>query len=173
MHSLGDMAKALNRPAVYLRGLQSRFELATFAGPAYPAAYLAFLRTVVFLRVLNVAEESLRNLWDVERKLLRLLHVDSTGSPTWYLDSCGRVGDADRRLLLSNHDMGIPTGSRSVQLGLDFAGGVPELFGSKEMGEDVLRVLGEYLRLAARIRAEAAVEVSLLRSAIHWAARLE
>ena len=173
MHTLADMAKALNRPAVYLRGLQARFELATRPGASYPDAYLAFLRTLVFLRMLNVSEESLRSLWNVERKLLQLLHVDSTGSPTWYLDSCGLGSDADRRLLLSNHDMGIPLASRSVQLGLDFAGGVPELFGRREMGEDVLRVLGEYLRQAGRIRADVAAEAPLLREALRWTARLE
>ena len=40
---------------------------------------------VVFLLMLNVSEESLLNLWHLEKKLLQLLHVDSTGSPTWFL----------------------------------------------------------------------------------------
>ena len=35
MHTLGDMAKALNRAPVYLAGLQKRFELPVFEGAAY------------------------------------------------------------------------------------------------------------------------------------------
>ena len=62
MHTLGDMAKALNRSAVYLHGVQARFELPAMVGSGYPEAYLSFLRTVVFLRMLNVSEESLRDL---------------------------------------------------------------------------------------------------------------
>ena len=40
MHTLGDMAKALNRSAVYLHGVKARFELPTMAGSGYPEAYL-------------------------------------------------------------------------------------------------------------------------------------
>ena len=39
MHTLAEMAKALNRPAVYLHGLQSRFELPAFEGAAYLKLY--------------------------------------------------------------------------------------------------------------------------------------
>lgn len=166
------MAKALNRSPVYLRGLQDRFELGTPVGAMYPGCYLAFLRTVVFLRILNVPEEALRDLWHVEKKLLQLLHVDSTGSPTWFLDACGQSHHAERRLLLSQHDMGIPLDSGSVQLGLDFASTAPELFGSQEMGEDVVRVLGQYLRLHARIRSMVTHEAPLLKEALRWSGRL-
>ena len=79
MNTLGDMAKALNRSPVYLHGLQARFELPVCEGAGYSSAYLEFLQTVVFLRVLNVSESSLRDLWHLEKKLLQLLHVDSTG----------------------------------------------------------------------------------------------
>lgn len=135
MHTLGDMAKALNRSAVYLHGVQARFELPTMVGSGYPEAYLSFLRTVVFLRILNVSEESLRDLWHIERKLLQLLHVDSTGSSTWFLDSCGASTHPERRLLLTNHDMGVALPSRTLQLGLNFAADLPELFAGKEMGK--------------------------------------
>ena len=107
MHTLGDMAKALNRPAVVLSGLQNRFELPAFEGAGYSDAYLAFLRTVVFLRTLGIAEDRILRLWHFEKKLLQLLHVDSTGSKTWFLDSCGAITRRDRRLLLSNYDIGI------------------------------------------------------------------
>ena len=51
MHTLGDMAKALNRSPVYVHGVQARFELPSMVGSAYPEPYVSFLRTVVFLRV--------------------------------------------------------------------------------------------------------------------------
>jgi len=173
MHTLGAMAKTLNRSAVYLHGLQARFELPAFEGAAYSDAYLAFLRTVVFLRMLNVSEESLRDLWHLEKKLLQLLHVDSTGSPTWFLDACGRTTHPRRRLLLTNHDMGVALPSRTLQLGLNFATDLPELFGGKEMGEDALRVLGDYLKLHTRIQADVNAEVPLVRAAARWSARMK
>lgn len=40
MHSLGDMAKSLNRSVVYLYGLQMRFELPAFEGAGYPSGFL-------------------------------------------------------------------------------------------------------------------------------------
>jgi hypothetical protein len=172
MHTLGDMAKALNRSAVYLHGVQARFELPTMVDSGYPEAYLRFLRTVVFLRMLNVSEESLRDLWHIERKLLQLLHVDSTGSPTWFLDACGQTAHPARRLLLTNHDMGVDLPSRMLQLGLNFAADLPELFAGKEMGEDALRVLGDYLKLQTRIQADVTAEVPLVRAATRWSRRL-
>lgn len=173
MHTLGDMAKALNRSAVYLHGLQARFELPTMVGSGYPEAYLSFLRTVVFLRMLNVSGESLRDLWHIERKLLQLLHVDSSGSSTWFLDACGQTTHPSRRLLLTNHDMGVALPSRTLQLSLNFAADLPELFVGKEMGEDALRVLGDYLKLQTRIQTDVTAEVPLLRAATRWSRRLD
>ena len=146
MHTLGDIAKSLNRSALYLTGLQNRFKLPATKGPGYSDAYLAFLRTVVHLRILSISEKSLLELWQFEKKLLQLLHVDSTGSPTWFLDSCGQTGCPRQRLLLSNYDLGaeLPTGG--LQLGLNFTEALPELFAGKDMGEDTLRVLSDYLK---------------------------
>ena len=82
MHSLADMALDLNRSPVYLSGLQKRFELPLLDGAAYSNAYFAFLRVVINLRTFDISEESLRDLWRLEKKLLQLLHVDSAGSRT-------------------------------------------------------------------------------------------
>jgi hypothetical protein len=172
MHTLGEMAKALNRTAVELHGLQTRFDLPIIEGAAYPAAYLAFLRTIVFLRLLGVREETLRELWHLEKKLLQLLHADSTGSPTWFLDACGQTTNPRRRLLLSNHDMGIPLPSGALQLGLNFGKELPELFAGKEMGEDALRILGECEKLNQQIRNDVKAELPMLRGAVRWSARL-
>ena len=173
MNTLGDMAKALNRSPVYLHGLQTRFELPACEGAGYSNAYLDFLRAVIFLRMLNVSEESLLALWHLEKKLLQLLHVDSTGSPTWFLDACGQLSHQRRRLLLTNYDLGVEVPAGTLQLGLNFADALPELFAGKEMGEDALRVLGEYLRLYTRIRADVVAETPLHRSAVAWSKRLK
>ncbi len=172
MHTFGDIASALNRSPVYLAGIQKRFELPGPDGPGYSDTYLAFLRTIVHLRALGVAEDRLLRLWHLEKKLLQLLHVDSTGSKTWFLDSCGAFTRCDRRLLLTNYDIGIAVPARALQLGLNFATDVPELFAGKEMGEDALRVLNEIIPLQNSIRADVAAELPHLREAAKWATRL-
>lgn len=169
MHTFGDMAAALNRSTVYLSGLQKRFELPAFEGAAYSPAYLAYLRGVIHLRTFDISEESLRDLWHLEKKLLQLLHVDSAGSPTWFLDSCGMVSHPKRRLLLSNYDLGVPISPGELQTGLNFADTLPELFAGKEMGEDALRVLRECLKICARILADLTTELPHVRTAVKWA----
>lgn len=172
MHSLGDMSKALNRATVYVGGLQARFELPVMEGAAYSNSYLEFLRALVMLRTLNISEESLRDLWHLEKKRLQLIHVDSAGSRTWFLDSCGASTHPERRLLLTNHNLGIPLTGSEVQTGLNFADSLPELFAGKEMGEDALRVLRECLKIRARILCEIAAELPHVRAAVKWATPL-
>lgn len=125
LHTLADLARALHRSAVYLHGIQARFELPAFDGDGYSTAYLELLRTLVYLRTLAVSEETLRDLWQIEKKLLQLLHADSTGSPTWFLDSCGATTHPERRLLLTNYDLGVPFTGGEVQTGLNFADSLP------------------------------------------------
>jgi hypothetical protein len=172
MHTLGDMAKELNRSALELSGLQKRFELPTVAGAGYSEAYLAFLRTLVHLRLLGISEEALRELWHVEKKLLQLLHVDSAGSPTWFLDACGETTYRRRRLLLTNHDMGVALPGQAVQLGLNFAASLPELFSGQEMGDDALRILRECLALQRRILNDLPAEIPILQAAAQWGERM-
>ena len=169
MHSLGDISKSLNRATVYVSGLQARFALPVLQGAAYSNAYLEFLRALITLRTLNISEETLRDLWKLEKKLLQLLHVDSAGSRTWFLDACGATTHPERRLLLTNHDLGVPLTGSEVQTGLNFANSLPELFAGKEMGEDALRVLRECLRIRACILADIATELPHVRAAVKWA----
>ena len=172
MHSLADLIADLNRPAVYLHGLQSRFELPSFSGTGYSEAYLMFLRKLVYLRSLSISEETLRDMWRLEKKLLQLLHVDSTGSPTWFLDACSAKTHPQRRLLLSNYDLGVEVPSQTLQLGLNFADKLPEFFAGKEMGEDALRVLNDYLKLKVRICVDIEAELPVVQAAIKWGGRL-
>lgn len=171
MHTLGDMAKALNQPVVWLTGIQKRFELPAFEGADYPDAHLAFLHTVTHLRLFGIGEDTLLRLWLIEKKLLHLLHVDSAGSMTWFLDACGAATHPRQRLLLTNHDLGIPVPAREVQLGLHFAEQTRELFGGAEMGEDELRVLNECIALTARIRSDLRRGLPHVREAAQWAAQ--
>lgn len=171
--TLSGMAACLNRSTLYVSGLQKRFELPVLSGAAYSPAYLAFLRGLTALRTFDVSEETLRELWQLEKKLLQLLHVDTTGSPTWFLDSCGQTTEMKRRLLLTNHDLGVEIHTRMLQPGLNFAVGAPELFAGPEMGEDALRVLGEYIKLHARISSGVQAERPKVREALEWAKRLK
>jgi len=169
MRTFGDMAAALNRSPLFLSWVQKRFELPVLEGPAYSPAYVAFLRGIIALRTFDISQETLRDLWHLEKKLLQLLHVDSAGSRTWFLDSCGATTHPERRLLLTNYDLGLPLTGGEVQTGLNFANSFPELFAGKEMGEDALRVLPECLKLRARIRADIAAELLHVRAAVKWA----
>jgi len=125
MRTFSDLAKELNRSPVYLSGLQKRFEMPVFEDTPYSDAYIAFLRAFIALRTLNISEDILLELWHLEKKLLQLLHVDSTGSRTWFLDSCTAVKHPERHLLLTNYDLGIPLNASEVQTGLNFADSAP------------------------------------------------
>ena len=171
-HTLSEMASRLSRSTVYVSGLQKRFELPVLGGAAYSPAYVAFLRGLIFLQTFNVKEETLRDLWQLEKKLLQLLHVDATGSPTGFLDSCGPTAHTKRRLLLSNHDLGVEIHTRMLQPNLQFTAGSPELFAGQEMGEDALRVLSEYIKLHTGICAGVQAERPLVREALEWSRRL-
>lgn len=170
--TLGEMAKELNRPAVYLSGLQKRFDLPVLEGAGYSSAYFAFLRKIVHLRMLSVPEDRLIELWKTEKHLLQLLHFDATDSPTWYLDECTRTRNPERRLLLTHHDLGREFTARMLQPRLDFAPAPRGLFSHREVGDDVRRILDIYLRLYAEIQAQAAAEAPQLRRALRWLPRL-
>jgi hypothetical protein len=172
VHSLADMAEKLNRSTVYLSELQKRFELPVCEGATYLEAYLEFLRTVVYVRTFSISQETLHDLWLLEKRLLTSLHVDSTGSRTWFLDACGRTTHRERRLLLSNFDLGIPLDAREVQTGLDFSDRLPELFEGHAMGKDALRVLDDCLDLRKGILSDLRAELPQVRSAAKWAAHL-
>lgn len=172
MHTLGDISKALNRSPLYLQGLQKRFELPVLKGAGYPDSYLIFLQTVIVLRALNVPEETLLELWRIERKLLQLLHADTTGSPLWFLDSCGSKRNRSHRLLLSNFDIGVYLAPGALQLGLQFSNNAKELFTGTEMGEDALALLGAYLKASSALRSSIPAELPQLRTAIRIGKRI-
>ena len=164
--TLSKLCTTLNRPYGVIRDIQKRFELPVFKGAGYTDSYAAFLRTIIHLRIFGISFDSLTRLWQREQSVMRLLHADSTGSPTWFLDSCGSKGRPSRRLLLSHFDIGVPIHSGSVQLGLNFAKEMPELFTSAEMGEDVLQALNRYLKEYRAITLSLQTELPVIQSAL-------
>ena len=160
------MAEGLGRPVIWISGIQKRFGLPVLE--SYSEGYESFLRKIVHLRVLGVSEETLREFWAVERKLIEILHLDPQSSPTWMVDACAFGSDPDRRLLLSNIDLGFPLPATDLQIGLNFATSSPELFAGKEMGEDALRLISDYRTRLAGIRASVGSELAVLRGAIKW-----
>ncbi len=88
------------------------------------------------------------------------------------MDDCAATVHPERRLLLTNYDLGEPLGGSSVQSGLNFGDSIPELFAGQEMGEDAIWVLHESLEIRARILADLATELPNVRAATKWAAQL-
>jgi hypothetical protein len=170
MKSMKLMAERLGRPAVWIAGVQKRFGLPVLE--SYSEGYEAFVRKIVHLRVLGVSEESLREFWAVERKLIEVLHLDPQSSPTWMLDACSVAADPDRRLLLSNIDLGFLLPATDLQVGLNFAASSPELFAGKEMGEDALRLVSDYRTRLTGIFLSVASESRILRDALKWGKEL-
>jgi hypothetical protein len=166
MKNMQTMSERLGRPAVWISGVQKRFGLPVLE--SYSEGYEAFLRKILHLRVLGVSEESLREFWAVERKLIEVLHLDSQNSLTWMVDACSVSADPDRRLLLSNIDLGFPLPSTDLQIGLNFAASSVELFAGKEMGEDALILISDYRTRLDSIRSAVGSELSVLKGSIKW-----
>jgi hypothetical protein len=166
MRSVKNLAERLGRLIVWVRGVQKRFGLPVLE--SYSEGYESFLRKIVHLRVLGVSEETLREFWAIERKLIEVLHLDPQSSPTWMVDACSYPSDPDRRLLLSNIDLGFILPATELQIGLNFAIFSPELFAGKDMGEDSLKVLQDYRTRLDGIRVSVASESKILRDALKW-----
>lgn len=172
MERLSDIARDLNRPVPVLRAMQARLGLPVLRGDRYPAAYVLFFRKVMAFRRLGVGEDRLARLFELEKKLMRLLNADAAGSDAWFLDFVMQAGGGARRLLLTNFDVGCDLESHALQPGLDLVGRPKELFGEKEMGEDVLRVLRKYLAEHRAVIEAIDGELPLLRGALAWGRKL-
>jgi hypothetical protein len=85
------------------------------------------------------------------------------------LDACAFPADSDRRLLLSNINLGFILPATDLQIGLDFSISSQDLFAGKDMGEDALKLLQDYRTRLTSIRASVASELPVLKGAILWA----
>ncbi|MGJ8723952.1 MAG: hypothetical protein ACSHYB_05290 [Roseibacillus sp.] len=129
------------------------------------------VRQVVYLRIAGMSLATIQSLWEVEMKLIELLHGDALGSPTWMIDGWALAGKKKERLFLSHYPVGAELGSESLQPGLDFAERSKELFAGQEMGEDALRVLEQYLKQHRRLVKTLQSASPLLKKTAQWAGR--
>ena len=161
-----ELSERLHRPALWITRMRKRFGLPVLE--VYPECYEAFLRKVRDLRNLGVSEEKLGKLWDLERKLIEILHLDPGGGELSLIEGCSAEADPDRRLMLSNADLGVPLMAQDVQAGLDFQSRPRELFEGKAMGEDALQILREYRCILQEVREIVKRERKVLSESLRW-----
>ena len=161
-----ELSEKLGRPALWISRMRKRFGLPVLE--QYPKCYETFLRKIRDLRNLGVSEEKLGALWDLERKIIAILHLDLGGGELSLIEGCSVEADPDHRLLLSNADLGVPLMALDLQTGLDFQVRPPELFEGKAMGEDALRLLREYRKLLKEIMETVARERNVLKDSLRW-----
>jgi hypothetical protein len=161
-----ELSERLGRPALWISRMRKHFGLPVLED--YPECYEAFLRKVRDLRNLGLSEEKLGKLWDLERKLIEILHLDLGGGELSLIEGCSVEADPERRLLLSNADLGVPLMARDLQAGLDFQALRKELIEGRAMGEDALWMLAEYRELLQQVRGMVAKERTVLSESLRW-----
>lgn len=171
-----ELCRELGKDAFHVRNIQRQLGLyVPLPGQCYSYGYLNFMAKVVALRAFHVPLADVKALFETEKAVLRLLHLDSlTDSPTWYLDACADAaedGFSEERLLLTGGRLGFSVHGRAVQHALDFGQRDPELFKGVEMGEDVGAVLRKYAGLLKDIRDRVEKERPVLEHALLWAGR--
>ena len=121
------------------------------------------------------ANEGMKILLELEKKILRLLQIDSlTDSSTWYLDNCANryfeQNGGSFVLLLTDFALDYSPADKSVQVSLDFAEArEKELFKGREMGEDVHMAIEKYQALEAKILDTIERELAVAEKASAWA----
>jgi hypothetical protein len=169
--TLSELCASLRRGPHYIRSLQQGLGLPLMSGrEGYPPCYGAFLDRIVYLRVFGVPLDDIRSLFDLEKKLMQLLKIDTTvTSPLWYLSFCESQSASDERLLLTNFDLG-PWIQKdgTVQYSLDFGIRSGELFKSAEMGEDIRHVHALCREQSAAIAKRLRDERNVVRDALEW-----
>jgi hypothetical protein len=170
-YTFHEFCRAVGKPAPIVHSLQTNLDLyVPNKHEGYPDAYLIFMEKVVAMRTFSVPLDEIADLFRKEKKILELLHVDTiTDSPTWYLDACKRDGGrSDQCLLLTGHNLGFPIAAEVIQSNLDFGDRDPELFNSREMGEDVRKILRTYLKLIEKIKDRIQTEKPVIERALFW-----
>ena len=161
----------MGKSSFYVKNLQRALKLyVPDKKTGYSLQYLRFMEKAVSLRALNVPQEKIIDLFEVEKKILEMLHIDSiSNSKTWYLDACVPHENGDKHLLLTGYDLGFPIDEGHIQHHLDFSERNPELFKGSEMGEDVRLVLEKYTGQLEDIKKKVHQEEPVLRNALAWA----
>ncbi len=166
------MCQLLGKSGPYVHNLQAKLGIHIPGhGDGYSEAYIVFLQTVISLRTFSIPLDDICQLFETEKKLLKLLKVDSlTQSKTWYLDACntGCNGRDGERLLLTNHGIDLHIKPNAIQSNLDFGAKEKELFTGHEMGEDARRVYNVYQRQRDEIMSRVKDETCVLERALDW-----
>ncbi len=160
------LSQVLGRTALWINRTRKRFGLPILE--EYPECYVAFLMKIRDLRNLGVSEDKLSDLWELERKLISILHLDIGGGELSRIEGCSVEADPDRKLLLSNADLGVPLMARDVQAGLDFQERPKELFEGQAMGEDALRLFAEYRVILKEEREIVGSERKVIKESLKW-----
>ena len=173
-YSFAELCQVLGKNSFFVRNLLRTLELPHDGkSGSYPQTYVRFLEKVVALRAFSVPLKTIRDLFEIEKKALHLLHLDSlSSSQTWYLEECCRESRSERCLLLTGYDVGFPVTAGVVQSHLNFNQKEVELFHGSEMGEDVRRVLELYIKLEQEVQAQVKRESRVLKEALSWAERV-
>jgi hypothetical protein len=74
--TLVAIATHCGRPVAALKTIQKSFALHIPADGAYSEAYCRFLEKIVALHALHVSRTALLEIFEKEKQILRLLHVD-------------------------------------------------------------------------------------------------
>ncbi len=169
-YSLNTLCRAVGKNRIYVQTVQKGMGLPARSADRYSAGYISFMKRVVALRTANVKQEKLKDLLELERKILKLLNVHPLNdSATWHFDAnCEPSG---RTLLLTGFDVAFALDG-TIQPGLDFGSGENEMFKSHEMGEDLHQILEKYVDLRNRMLVRAADEIPMIRKGIKLAGKL-
>jgi len=161
--NLNQLAKhcGVSGPRVML--VQKSFELP--AGKEYSSGYAVLVSKLIWLQIASVPKKEIQTQLARERKLLKLLKVDSHAPGlTWFEDQCKEAWGSGH-LLLSGYELGHASG---VQTGLDFSERESELFASAEMGDDALRALALCMESQEKILARLRQEIPVLSGGLKW-----
>ena len=170
-YTFSELCEALGKSPFFVRNLQQNLKLPMCRASGYSPEYLRFLEKTVAMRAFNIPLSRITDLFELEKKILVLLHIDALcNSETWYLGSALPEHYSDRHLLLTGHDIGFPVTNAAIQHNLDFGRRESELFDGREMGEDIGRILRKYIKRSKDIRKIVQQEQPVLRNALDWAA---
>lgn len=173
-YTLQEVCRQIGKNHIYIGQIQSALGLHRPEPPKkYSRAYINFLSKCTAMRLFGVGLGDLQDLFRKEQKLLRMLHVNTHNpSPSWYLDGCTTLDGRDpHRLLLTGFDVGFNAMTGRIQGGLDFGTHEPELFDSKQMGEDLDHVLELYRQQVRKVQRRVEDERGAIRSALSWSTK--
>ena len=169
-YSLATLSKATGKNRIYIQNLQKAFTLRADSKDRYSSGYISFMKKVIALRTASVKQERITELFALEKKILKLMHIDSlSDAETWYLDA--NCAPSERTLLLTGFDVEFALNG-AIQPALDFGGQETEMFKSHEMGEDLHEILERYVTARNKILARAAAETPLIKKHLKLAGQL-